>query len=36
LTVVVHQHLLTKKFDMRDRLVLRKAGSHSATFGYRS
>lgn len=24
LTVVVHQHLLTKKFDMRDRLVLRK------------
>jgi hypothetical protein len=25
LTVVVHQHLLTKKFDMRDRLVLRKA-----------
>jgi len=25
LTVVVHQHLLTKKFDMRDRLVLRRA-----------
>ena len=24
LTVVVHQHLLTKKFDMRDRLVLRR------------
>jgi hypothetical protein len=24
LTVVVHQHLSTKKFDMRDRLVLRK------------
>ncbi len=25
LTVVVHQHLSTKKFDLRDRLVLRKA-----------
>jgi hypothetical protein len=24
LTVIVHQHLLTKKFDMRDRFVLRK------------
>lgn len=24
LTVIVHQHLLTKKFDMRDRLVLRR------------
>jgi hypothetical protein len=25
MTVIVHHHLLTKKFDMRDRLVLRKA-----------
>jgi hypothetical protein len=24
LTIVVHQHLVTKKFDIRDRLVLRK------------